>query len=107
MLQQIIYAVLLSIFITSCDVSFESGTESMQTFQGAGITFKTPLESNSVSNSDFGINYVSETIRAKTNGKVLYINGISYGSVKAGDVVNFMNPSKILVNGQERKQIAM
>lgn len=79
----------------------------MQTFEGAGITFKTPLEPNSVSNSDIGINYVSETIRAKTNGKLLYINGSHYGSVKTGDVVNFMNPSKILVNGQERNAITM
>ena len=91
--------------IVACDVSIESGTDSMQTFQGAGITFKVPFESNSVSNGTFGIKYKSDTIKAETNGNVLYVNGKNYGSVKVGDIVNFKNPNVILVNGEERNPI--
>ena len=94
--------IILCAFISACDVSIESGTESMQTVQGAGITFKVPFESNSISNGNFGIKYESETIKAETNGKILYVNGKNYGSVKSGDIVNFKNPSVVLVNGNER-----
>ena len=94
--------IIFCVLISSCDVSFESGTDSMQTFQGAGITFKVPFESNSVSNGSFGIKYESDTIKAETDGKVLYVNGKNYGSVKPGDIVNFKNPNVILVNGEKR-----
>ena len=93
---------ILCALISACDVSVESGTESMQTFHGAGITFKVPFESNTINHGDFGIKYESNTIKAETNGEALYVNGISYGAVKSGDIVNFKDPSVVLVNGHER-----
>jgi len=89
--------------ISACDVSIESGTESMQTFQGAGITFKVPFESNTINHGDFGIQYESDTIKAETDGRALYVNGKNYGAVKSGDIVDFKNPSVVLVNGEERR----
>jgi len=94
--------VCIALFLTACDVQIESGTGSMQTFQGAGVTFEVPLESNSVSHGSSGIIYQSDTVSAETDGSTLIVNGEKYGALAPGDTVNLQNLPKVLVNGVER-----
>ncbi|MCG7199943.1 hypothetical protein MD273_09440 [Marinobacter pelagius] len=94
--------VCLAVLLTACDVQVESGTGSMQKFQGGGITFEVPLESNSVSHSSSGIAYQGDSVSAETDGSTLIVNGQNYGALAPGDIVNLQNLPKVLVNGVER-----
>lgn len=97
-----ILSLTLLFVLAGCEFKAESGTSSMQTFQGAGITFEVPLESNSVSHGPHGIMYQGDSVSAQTDGAILVVDGKGYGRLAAGDVVNVQNPPGVLVNGIER-----
>jgi len=75
-----------------------TGTE----LKGEGITFQVPSESSSSSSGTGGIEFNGESVKAKTDGKTLTVDGKAYGTLKAGDVVNLREKGKVLVNGVER-----
>jgi hypothetical protein len=74
------------------------GTE----LKGEGITFQVPDETSSSSSGTGGIEFNGESVKAKTDGKTLTVDGKGYGALKAGDVVNLREKGKVLVNGTER-----
>lgn len=75
-----------------------TGTE----LKGGGITFQVPDETSSSSSGTDGIEFDGESVKAKTDGKTLTVDGKNYGALKAGDVVNLREKGKVLVNGSER-----
>jgi hypothetical protein len=89
------------LLLSGCDfkVSINSGQE----LKGEGITFLVPNETSSSSQGTGGITYDSITVKAKTDGKKLTVNGKDYGALSTGDKVDFREKGKVLVNGTERK----
>jgi len=78
-----------------------TGTE----LKGEGITFQVPDETSSSSSGSGGIEFNGESVKAKTDGKTLTVDGKDYGALKAGDVVNLREKGKVLVNGAERSPV--
>jgi hypothetical protein len=71
----------------------------------SGVKFLVPWEEGAGhSDSPGGIMYESTTMRVTWGNGVLYVNATNYGAVKAGDVVNLLNPGRVFVNDQERQQ---
>ena len=90
---------LLAITLSACTASVNSGGPR---YEGAGITFVVPLQTSQVTNGPNGIDYRSDNLNASTDGKMLRVNGKSYGSVKSGDVVDFTTVGQVMVNGVAR-----
>ncbi|QMV71717.1 hypothetical protein HS961_02075 [Comamonas piscis] len=86
--------------LAGCKVSVNTGSGSR--LEGAGVVFIVPLQSAESQYGTGGINYRSDTITASTDGKHLIVNGKSYGSVQAGDVVDLSDVRVIKVNAQPR-----
>jgi len=78
-----------------------TGTE----LKGEGITFQVPSETSSSSEGTGGIEFNGESVKAKTDGKTLTVDGKDYGPLKTGDVVNLREKGKVLVNGTERAPV--
>jgi hypothetical protein len=79
-----------------------TGTE----LKGEGITFQVPDETSSSSSGTGGIEFNGESVKAKTDGKTLTVDGKAYGAMKPGDVVNLREKGKVLVNGAERSPVS-
>ncbi len=86
--------------LTGCKISVSS--DNGRRLEGAGVAFVVPMESGKAEFGPAGINYRSNTITASTDGKQLIVNGTSFGTLQAGDVVNLTNASAIKVNDQPR-----
>lgn len=70
---------------------------------GGGVKFLIPLEESSGhSDSPLGLTYESPTLRVTLARGILYVNATNFGAVKAGDVVNLLNPGRVIVNDQDR-----
>lgn len=73
---------------------------------GGGVKFLIPLEESSGhSDSAVGLTYESPTLRVTLARGILYVNATNFGTVKAGDVVNLLNPGRIIVNDQDRQPL--
>ncbi len=96
-------SLLAVVLLGSCKfkASISSGTE----LKGEGITFQVPTESSSSSSGTGGIEFNGESVKAKTDGKTLTVDGKDYGTLKPGDVVNLREKGKVLVNGAERSPV--
>jgi len=95
----LLLCVLVALFLASCNVNVSYGGVR---HVGAGVTFITSLESSSIEYGPDGIKYESESLNAETDGKKLVVNGKSFGTVKAGDVVDLTTPGTVKVNGAVR-----
>ncbi|WCJ60095.1 hypothetical protein NXS98_02930 [Fontisphaera persica] len=70
---------------------------------GGGVKFLIPLEESSGhSDSAVGLTYESPTLRVTLARGILYVNATNFGNVKPGDVVNLLNPGRVIVNDQDR-----
>ena len=88
--------------LAGCKVSVNGG-DAGRRLNGAGVSFVVPtLETGEAQFGTAGITYRSSSISASTDGKQLTVNGKSYGSLQAGDVVDLTNASAIKVNDQPR-----
>ena len=95
------FFLLLSLLaFTSC--KFKASISGGSELKGEGITFQVPTETSSSTEGTGGISYDGESVKAKTDGKTLTVDGKGYGDLKAGDVVNLREKGKVLVNGAER-----
>ena len=97
--------VALAVFLLTlqgCDVTVSTNG---QRYEGGGVVFVVPLQTSEVSNGAFGIDYKSTRLNAHTNGKSLFVDGRGYGSLDAGDVVDFTEFGVVKVNGVPRNPI--
>lgn len=70
---------------------------------GGGVKFLIPLEESSGhSDSPVGLTYESPTLRVTLARGILYVNSTNFGFVKPGDVVNLLNPGRVIVNDKDR-----
>lgn len=69
---------------------------------GEGITFLVPQESNEASSGPGGIKFEGESVKAETDGKILTVNGLNYGKLALGDIVDLRSPGSVTVNGNLR-----
>jgi len=97
---RLLLSVLVALFLASCDVQVSSGG---RRYVGAGVTFITPLETSNAIYGPHGIKYESENLKAETDGKMLAVNGKSFGTVQAGDTVDLTTPGIVKVNGAVRE----
>ncbi|MDR0481517.1 MAG: hypothetical protein LBG66_06495 [Gallionellaceae bacterium] len=70
------------------------------------MTFLTRLETANVNYGTNEIHYESKSLKAETDGKTLTVNGKSFGTVQAGDVIDFRTAGTVKVNGAERQPSA-
>ena len=77
-----------------------------QQFSGAGITFVMPMRTSNVKYGPEGIDYKSKKLAASTDGKMLLVEGKAFGSVTAGDMVDFTEPGIVKVNGVLRTEVS-
>jgi len=75
-------------------------------YQGAGVTFEIPLEPSDALHGTFGISYEGPRFTAQTDGRTLWVDCKSFGSVTEGDVVDFYEYPTIKVNGVVRESAA-
>lgn len=72
----------------------------------SGVKFLIPYEEEaSHSDSPGGFTYTSPSMRVTMARGLLYVNATNYGAIKGGDAVNLLNPGRVIVNEQERKQV--
>ena len=90
--------------MVGCEIEVRSG-DSKNRFVGAGIVFEIPMETSDAQTGPDGINYESDRLSARTNGKELWVNGVFYGTVENGDVVDFYGYPEIRVNDTRRDPI--
>lgn len=93
-----IFAAAISLASCKYKVGITNGTE----LKGKGITFLVPLESGASSAGTDGIQFTGETVTAETDGKTLTVNGLNYGSLSVGDIVDLRSPGRVTVNGTLR-----
>lgn len=93
---------LLSLGSCKFKASISSGSE----LKGEGITFQVPTETSGYTHGTGGIEYSSDSVKAKTDGKTLTVDGKNYGALKSGDVVDLREKGRVLVNGTERTPVA-
>jgi hypothetical protein len=96
-----IQSIILILLLSGCD--FKASINSGEELKGEGITFLVPNETSSSSQVAGGITYNGTTVKAKTDGKKLTVDGKDYGALSTGDKVDFREKGKVLVNGTERK----
>ena len=96
-----IQSIILMLMLSGCE--FKASINSGEELNGEGITFLVPNETSSSSQGTGGITYDSVTVKAKTDGKKLTVDGKDYGTLSTGDKVDFREKGKVLVNGTERK----
>lgn len=89
----------LAMVLTACDL--ELGPSTFR-YEGAGITFITLMESSRAETGPGGVIYQSDTVKAHSDGRQLWVNDQAYGEVKAGDLVDLSTPGQVLVNGSPR-----
>jgi len=95
-----LFCVLVALFLASCEVNVSVGGPR---YVGAGVTFITPLQTSNVAYGPEGIKYESEDLKAETDGKMLVVNGKSFGTVQAGDTVDLTTSGIVKVNGAVRE----
>jgi hypothetical protein len=99
--RRLLVLVLLSAALPGCKVDFSASPG--QRYAGAGVVFIVPLETSSVDDGPAGIDYRGKSLTARTNGTDLFVNGKSFGSLSAGDVVDFTQPGVVKVNDKVRE----
>ena len=90
--------------LTAC--KFKGIVSNGAELNGEGITFLVPTETSSSSSGSGGITFDGESVKAKTDGKKLTVNGKDYGALSTGDKVDLREKGKVLVNGAERKSVS-
>lgn len=89
-----------SLSLSGC--KFEAGIINGEELTGEGITFLVPNESNSSTSGSGGITFDGDSVKAETDGKVLIVNGLNYGTLSLGDIVDLRSPGKVMVNSALR-----
>lgn len=97
----ILLSLLALMSLSSC--KFEASLSNGEELQGEGVTFLVPTETSSSSSGSGGISFDGESVKAKTDGEKLTVNGKDYGALSTGDTVDLREKGKVLVNGTERK----
>jgi len=86
---------------TGCDVELRSA-DSKNRLTGGGIVFEIPMENSDAQTGPNGIRYKSDRLAAMTDGSELWVNGVYYGPLHSGDIVDFYGYPEIRVNGTLR-----
>jgi len=98
-LKYFVFLITLS-FLAGCEFQVDIADKSA--IEGAGVKFQIPMETSTANTSKLELSYESKRFKARTDGKNLWIDGISYGLLNKGDVIDFYDYPTIKVNGEIR-----
>lgn len=103
MKKYLLFLLLAASSLTAC--KFKAGISNGAELTGEGITFLVPTETSSSSSGSGGITFDGESVKAKTDGKTLTVNGANYGPLTTGDKVDLRTQGKVTVNGVVRDPV--
>lgn len=93
----------IALLFACCNVGCDRTDEGVsEQYEGAGIVFEIPTESSSPVAGQKYMIYEAPQFRAETDGRRLTVDGINYGALRSGDIVNFDSWPNVKVNGEIR-----